>query len=59
MRVGVPAEIKDNENRIAMVPGGCAQIVKAGHDVLVQTDAGVGLEIDFRWASPPVGTSYF
>ncbi|MHC4452259.1 MAG: alanine dehydrogenase [Planctomycetota bacterium] len=42
MRVGVPAEIKDNENRIAMVPGGAAQLIKAGHEVLVQTDGGVG-----------------
>jgi alanine dehydrogenase len=42
MRVGVPAEIKDNENRIAMVPGGVAQLVKAGHEVLVQTDGGLG-----------------
>jgi alanine dehydrogenase len=38
MRVGVPAEIKDNENRIAMVPGGAAQLIKAGHEVLVQTE---------------------
>ena len=42
MRVGVPAEIKDNENRIAMVPGGAAQLVRAGHEVLVQTDGGLG-----------------
>ncbi|MHC4938641.1 MAG: alanine dehydrogenase [Planctomycetota bacterium] len=42
MRVGVPAEIKDNENRIAMVPGGVAQLVKAGHEVMVQTDGGLG-----------------
>jgi NAD/NADP transhydrogenase alpha subunit len=42
MRVGVPTEIKDNENRIAMVPGGAAQLVRAGHEVLVQTDAGLG-----------------
>ena len=42
MRVGVPAEIKDNENRVAMVPGGAAQLVRAGHEVLVQTDAGLG-----------------
>ncbi|MEM8884089.1 MAG: alanine dehydrogenase [Planctomycetota bacterium] len=42
MRVGVPAEIKDNENRIAMVPGGAAQLVKAGHEVVIQTDAGLG-----------------
>jgi alanine dehydrogenase len=42
MIVGVPAEIKDNENRIAMVPGGVAQLVGHGHAVLVQKDGGVG-----------------
>ena len=42
MRVGVPTEIKNNENRIAMVPGGVAQLTRAGHEVLVQTDGGVG-----------------
>ncbi|MHC4956579.1 MAG: alanine dehydrogenase [Planctomycetota bacterium] len=42
MRVGVPAEIKDNENRVALVPGGAARFVGAGHEVVVQTDAGLG-----------------
>jgi alanine dehydrogenase len=42
MIVGVPAEIKDNENRIAMVPGGVAQLVAQGHTVLVQKDGGLG-----------------
>jgi len=42
MIVGVPAEIKDNENRIAMVPGGVAQLVDRGHTVLVQQDGGKG-----------------
>ena len=42
MLVGVPAEIKDNENRIAMVPGGVAQLVERGHTVLVQKDGGNG-----------------
>ncbi len=42
MLVGVPSEIKDNENRVAMVPGGVAQMVAAGHKVLVQKGAGLG-----------------
>ncbi|MHC4224449.1 MAG: alanine dehydrogenase [Planctomycetota bacterium] len=42
MIVGVPAEIKDNENRIAMVPGGVAQLVADGHTVLVEKDGGLG-----------------
>jgi len=42
MIVGVPSEIKDNENRVAMVPGGVAQLKSHGHSVLVQRDAGAG-----------------
>jgi alanine dehydrogenase len=42
MIVGVPTEIKDNENRVAMVPGGVAQLVARGHAVLVQKGAGNG-----------------
>jgi alanine dehydrogenase len=42
MRVGVPAEIKDNENRVACIPGGVARLIGAGHEVVVQTDAGLG-----------------
>ncbi|MCK6460583.1 MAG: alanine dehydrogenase [Planctomycetes bacterium] len=42
MIVGVPTEIKDNENRVGMVPGGVAQLVAHGHTVLVQKGAGLG-----------------
>ena len=42
MIIGVPKEIKDNEYRVAMTPGGVAQLVAAGHTVLVQTTAGDG-----------------
>ena len=42
MIVGVPAEIKDNENRIAMVPGGAAQLIALGHSVVVQSGGGLG-----------------
>ena len=40
--VGVPAEIKDNENRVAMQPDGVAELVHNGHQVLVQAGAGAG-----------------
>ena len=40
--VGVPAEIKDNENRVALQPDGAAELVHAGHEVLVQAGAGLG-----------------
>jgi len=42
MIIGVPAEIKDNENRIAMVPGGASQLVAHGHTVLIQECGGIG-----------------
>jgi alanine dehydrogenase len=42
MIVGVPREIKDNEYRVAMTPGGARQLVEAGHEVWVETSAGEG-----------------
>ncbi|MBA3579429.1 MAG: alanine dehydrogenase, partial [Gemmatimonadaceae bacterium] len=39
MLIGVPKEIKTNENRIALVPAGAEALVAAGHDVLVETSA--------------------
>ncbi len=42
MIIGVPREIKNNEYRVGMVPAGVRQLVRAGHEVLVQTHAGEG-----------------
>jgi alanine dehydrogenase len=42
MIVGVPKEIKDNEYRVALTPGGAEMLVQAGHKVLVQKGAGEG-----------------
>ncbi len=42
MIVGVPKEIKDNENRVAMTPAGVTAFVKAGHRVIIQESAGIG-----------------
>jgi alanine dehydrogenase len=42
MLIGVPKEIKTNENRIALVPGGAEALVAAGHSVLVEKGAGEG-----------------
>jgi alanine dehydrogenase len=42
MRIGVPKEIKNNENRVAITPAGTLQLVRAGHSVIVQTCAGEG-----------------
>lgn len=42
MRIGVPKEIKDKENRVAMTPDGVSRLVKLGHQVSVEHDAGIG-----------------
>ncbi|HEX9076020.1 MAG TPA: alanine dehydrogenase, partial [Anaerolineae bacterium] len=42
MIIGVPKEIKDKENRVALTPGGAHALVAAGHRLLVQAHAGDG-----------------
>ena len=42
MIVGVPREIKSNEHRVALVPGGVTQLVRQGHQVIVEEGAGEG-----------------
>ncbi len=42
MIIGVPKEIKNNENRIALTPAGAAELVKRGHEVYVQKNGGNG-----------------
>ena len=42
MIIGVPKEIKANENRVALVPAGAEALIAAGHTVLVEQGAGVG-----------------
>jgi alanine dehydrogenase len=42
MQIGVPKEIKTNENRVALVPAGAEALVAAGHQVLVEAGAGEG-----------------
>ncbi|MCI6839845.1 MAG: alanine dehydrogenase [Prevotella sp.] len=40
MKIGIPKEIKNNENRVGMTPAGVAELIKHGHDVYVQHTAG-------------------
>ncbi|MBP1677638.1 MAG: ald [Bacteroidetes bacterium] len=40
MKIGVPKEIKNNENRVALTPGGVQTMVKNGHSVYIETCAG-------------------
>ena len=42
MRVGVPREIKDHEDRVGLVPSSVAELVHHGHEVLIERGAGVG-----------------
>ncbi|WP_337170523.1 alanine dehydrogenase [Gemmatimonas aurantiaca] len=46
MRIGVPKEIKTNENRVALVPAGAEALTAAGHEVFVETGAGIGSGFD-------------
>ncbi|MGB0721813.1 MAG: alanine dehydrogenase [Gammaproteobacteria bacterium] len=43
MRIGIPKEIKTLEFRVALLPDACASLVKAGHDVLLESGAGRGI----------------
>ena len=42
MLIGIPKEIKNNENRVALTPAGVHSLVGKGHEVLIETDAGLG-----------------
>jgi alanine dehydrogenase len=46
MIIGVPKEIKSNENRVALTPAGALELTRRGHSVFVQSDAGVGSGFD-------------
>jgi alanine dehydrogenase len=42
MIIGIPKEIKSNENRVAITPAGVDLLKNAGHDVIIETNAGTG-----------------
>jgi alanine dehydrogenase len=42
MRIGIPKEIKNNENRVAMTPAGVVNLLKFGHEVFIEKGAGIG-----------------
>ena len=45
MRIGVPAEIKNNEFRVAITPSGVHALTRRGHTVTIQVGAGEGASI--------------
>ncbi|MBY0283021.1 MAG: alanine dehydrogenase [Sphingomonas sp.] len=46
MRVGVPKEIKNHEYRVGLTPPSVAELVQAGHEVVVETQAGMGIDFE-------------
>ena len=46
MLIGVPREIKTDENRVGLIPSSVRELVHHGHQVLVETDAGYGIGLD-------------
>lgn len=42
MKIGVPKEIKNNENRVAITPAGVFHFINQGHEVFVEKGAGIG-----------------
>jgi alanine dehydrogenase len=59
MRVGVPAEVKNHEYRVAITPAGVHELVRNGHQVTVQAGAGLGSSIadaEFAAAGATIAT---
>jgi len=57
MQIGIPKEIKDQEYRVSMTPGGIRQLVEGGHRVVVETQAGAESgfsDADYRTAGAEV-----
>lgn len=58
MNIGVPKEIKDKENRVALTPAGTAAALAAGHAVTIQAGAGLGsgyTDADYQAAGAVIG----
>ena len=60
MKIGVPKEIKTNENRVALVPAGAEALIAAGHSVMIEKGAGEGsgfLDTTYTSVGATVGAS--
>ncbi len=58
MLIGVPKEIKNNEDRVAITPAGVRSLISNGHKVIVETEAGIGsgfLDEDYFKAGAKIG----
>ena len=59
MRIGTPKELKNHEYRVGLTPASARELVKAGHEVMIQTGAGVGVglsDADYAIAGASVVT---
>ncbi|MCO1658686.1 alanine dehydrogenase [Pseudonocardia humida] len=59
MRIGVPSEVKNHEYRVGVTPAGAHELVRAGHEVLVEQGAGVGssfADADYKEAGAAIVT---
>ena len=45
MRIGIPTEVKNNEFRVAITPAGAMELTRHGHEVVIQSRAGLGSSI--------------
>ncbi|MDJ0362646.1 alanine dehydrogenase [Rhodococcus sp. H29-C3] len=57
MKIGIPREIKNNEYRVAITPAGVHELVSHGHEVIVESEAGVGssfCDTDFKAAGAQI-----
>lgn len=57
MKIGIPKETKNNENRVGLPPNSVKVLVDQGHEVLVETDAGLGSQFsddDYKQAGATV-----
>ncbi|WLP91136.1 alanine dehydrogenase [Gordonia sp. NB41Y] len=57
MRIGIPTEVKNHEDRVAATPAGVTELTHRGHEVIVQAGAGIGSAItdaDFKQAGAQI-----
>ncbi|MGW1212438.1 alanine dehydrogenase [Streptomyces sp. NPDC002499] len=56
VKVGIPREVKNNEFRVAITPAGVHELVRAGHQVVIERGAGLGSSItDSEYVSAGAG----
>lgn len=59
--IGIPKEIKEQENRVALLPSAAYQLIKRGHRMLVESGAGAGIgfsDADYRQAGAEIITTH-